>query len=64
MFGRLIATRPGRGEAIRYCVTHFMRFADGRIVWFRSLIDTYDAIEQMRASGYLALSHPVTLAPA
>ena len=64
VFGRLIATRPGRREAIRYCVTHFMRFADDRIVWFRSLIDTYDAIEQMRASGYLAPPRAATLAPA
>lgn len=35
------------GRHISYRCAHFMRFRDDKLVWYRGLIDSFDATEQM-----------------
>ncbi len=44
---RLSARRKGDGRVISYRLAHFMRFRDGKVVENVSLIDSFDAVEQV-----------------
>jgi ketosteroid isomerase-like protein len=46
-FSRLICTQRTSGRVISYRIAHFMRFRDGKVAEFRSIIDTLDAAEQV-----------------
>jgi ketosteroid isomerase-like protein len=49
---RLAATRTADGRVVRYRLAHFTRFRDGKVIENLSLIDSYDAAEQV-------LGHPL-----
>lgn len=49
---RLSARRRGDGRVICYRLAHFMRFRDGKVIENLSLIDSFDAVEQV-------LGHPL-----
>ena len=49
---RLGATRTADGRVIRYRLAHFTRFRDGKVIENISLLDSYDAAEQV-------LGHPL-----
>lgn len=51
-FNRLSARLGGDGRVISYRLAHFMRFRDGKVVENLSLIDSFDAAEQV-------LGHPL-----
>ncbi len=51
---RLSATRNDDGRVISYRLSHFMRFRDGKVVENLSLIDSFDAVEQV-------LGHPLAV---
>jgi len=44
---RLSAKRSGDGRLISYRVANFMRFRDGKVVKNLSLLDSFDAVEQV-----------------
>jgi ketosteroid isomerase-like protein len=44
---RLAATRSEDGRVIRYRLAHFMRFRDGKVIKNLSLLDSFDAAEQV-----------------
>ena len=44
---RLSATRSDDGRVISYRLAHFIRFRDGKVVENLSLIDSFDAAEQV-----------------
>ena len=44
---RLSARRGNDGRVISYRLAHFLRFRDGKIVENLSLIDSFDAVEQV-----------------
>ncbi len=50
---RLWARRKSNGRIISYRLAHFMRFRDGKVVENLSLIDSFDAVEQV-------LGYPLT----
>jgi ketosteroid isomerase-like protein len=50
---RLTAKHKGDGRVISYRLAHFLRFRDGKIVENLSLLDSFDAAEQV-------LGHPLT----
>lgn len=50
---RLSAKHKGDGRVISYRVAHFLRFHDGKVVENVSLLDSFDAVEQV-------LGHPLT----
>ena len=50
---RLWARHKGDGRIISYRLAHFMRFRNGKVVENLSLIDSFDAVEQV-------LGHPLT----
>lgn len=50
---RLTAKHTGDGRMISYRLAHFLRFRDGKIVENLSLLDSFDAAEQV-------LGHPLT----
>jgi ketosteroid isomerase-like protein len=47
MLNRQSARRTSDGRAVSYRVANFMRFRDGKVVENISLIDTFDAVEQL-----------------
>ena len=47
MLGRLSGVRLDSGRKISYQVAHFVRFRDHKVIEFRSLIDSFDAAEQL-----------------
>jgi ketosteroid isomerase-like protein len=47
MLGTLWGVKPGSDRRIRYQLAHFVRFRDGKVIEFRSLIDSFDAAEQI-----------------
>jgi ketosteroid isomerase-like protein len=47
MISRQSARRTSDGRVVSYRVANFMRFRDGKIVENVSLLDTYDAVEQL-----------------
>jgi ketosteroid isomerase-like protein len=49
---RLAATCAADGRVIRYRLAHFTRFRDGKVIENLSLLDSYDAAEQV-------LGHPL-----
>jgi ketosteroid isomerase-like protein len=51
---RLWAKRTEDGRVISYRLAHFMRFRDGKVVENLSLLDSFDAVEQV-------LGHPLAL---
>jgi ketosteroid isomerase-like protein len=51
---RLWAKRTEDGRVISYRLAHFMRFGDGKVVENFSLIDSFDAVEQV-------LGHPLAM---
>lgn len=46
-FGRVCAQQRENGRAIRFAFAHFMRFRDGRLISMRSIVDSFDALEQL-----------------
>lgn len=44
---RLSAWRNSDGRVISYRLAHFMRFRDGKVIENMSLIDSFDAVEQV-----------------
>ena len=57
---RLSARRRDDGRAISYRLAHFMRFRDGKVIENVSLIDSFDAAEQVL--GYRLALHDDRLA--
>jgi ketosteroid isomerase-like protein len=57
MLARLSGVTPDQGRVISYRCTQFLRFADGRVIHYRSIIDSFDAAEQF-------LGHPIELTAA
>ena len=47
MLNRQSARRTSDGRAVSYRVANFMRFRDGKVVENISLIDSFDAVEQL-----------------
>jgi ketosteroid isomerase-like protein len=47
ILGRLMATLREGGRSISYRITHFMRFRDGKLVEYESIMDSFDAVEQL-----------------
>ncbi len=47
MLRRQAAARPSDGRIISYRVANIMRFRDGQVIENFSLIDTFDAVEQV-----------------
>jgi ketosteroid isomerase-like protein len=47
VLGKLTATKRESGRAISYRIAHFMRFRDEKVVEYVSIIDSFDAVEQM-----------------
>ena len=47
VLGRLLATKRQGGHAISYRTAHFMRFRDDKVIEYVSIIDSFDAVEQM-----------------
>jgi ketosteroid isomerase-like protein len=52
LFGKLSAFMKDSGRVISYHFAHFVRFRDGKVILFRSIIDSFDAAEQI-------LDHPI-----
>ena len=46
-FGRLVAVQRGTGRRISYSLAHFVQFRDGKALSMRSLVDSFDAAEQI-----------------
>jgi ketosteroid isomerase-like protein len=57
MLFSLSAVTIDRNRKVSYRVAHFLRFRDNKVFEFRSLIDSFDAAEQL-------LGHPIDLSPA
>ena len=47
ILGRLHAKHAGTGHTISYRISHFMRFANGKLVEYSSVLDSFDAAEQV-----------------
>jgi ketosteroid isomerase-like protein len=47
VLGRLTATKRDDGHAISYRIAHFIKFRDEKVVEYVSIIDSFDAVEQM-----------------
>jgi ketosteroid isomerase-like protein len=47
VLGRLTATKRDDGHAISYRIAHFIKFHDAKVVEYVSIIDSFDAVEQM-----------------
>ncbi|MEI7805623.1 MAG: nuclear transport factor 2 family protein [Hyphomicrobiales bacterium] len=54
MFAKLSGLQQSTGRMISYRCAQFLRFRDGKIYSFRSVIDSFDAAEQL-------LGHPIDL---
>jgi ketosteroid isomerase-like protein len=52
VIGKLTATRSDIGHAISYRIAQFIRFRDGKAIEYTSIIDSFDAVEQV-------LGHPL-----
>ena len=53
-YARIAGIRKADGRTISYRCSHFLRFEADKVVEFRSVIDSFDAAEQM-------LGHPIDL---
>jgi ketosteroid isomerase-like protein len=47
VLGRLTATKRDGGRAISYRIAHFIQFRDNKVIDYVSIIDSFDAVEQM-----------------
>lgn len=47
VLGRLNATKRDDGHAISYRIAHFIKFRNEKVVEYVSIIDSFDAVEQM-----------------
>jgi ketosteroid isomerase-like protein len=47
VLGRLTATKREGGRAISYRIAHFIQFRDEKVIDYVSIIDSFDAVEQM-----------------
>ena len=47
VLGRLTASKRDDGHAISYRIAHFIKFRDEKVVEYVSIIDSFDAVEQM-----------------
>ncbi len=47
VLGRLTATKRAGGRAISYRIAHFIQFRDEKVIDYVSIIDSFDAVEQM-----------------
>ncbi len=56
-FTRLSATHVRTGRNVSYRCAQFLRFRNNKLVEFRGLMDSFDAVEQV-------LGHPIELPPA
>jgi ketosteroid isomerase-like protein len=62
---RFHATHAASQRQISYRCAHFMRFRDNKLIWYRGLIDSFDATEQIMGHE-LDLAHTpelVAIAP-
>ena len=55
VLGKLSATKRDGGRAISYRVAHFIQFRDEKVIDYVSIIDSFDAVEQML--GYSLDAH-------
>jgi ketosteroid isomerase-like protein len=46
-FGRVCARQRETGRSLRFGYAHFMRFRDGKLIAFRALADSFDAVSQI-----------------
>ena len=47
VLGKLTATKRDSGQAISYRIAQFMRFRDDKVAEYVSIIDSFDAVEQL-----------------
>jgi ketosteroid isomerase-like protein len=47
VLARLTATKREDGHAISYRIAHFIKFREEKVVEYVSIIDSFDAVEQM-----------------
>ncbi len=47
VLGRLTGSKRRDGHAISYRIAHFIKFRDEKVVEYVSIIDSFDAVEQM-----------------
>jgi ketosteroid isomerase-like protein len=47
VLGRLTASKRDDGHAISYRIAHFIKFREEKVVEYMSIIDSFDAVEQM-----------------
>src|SRR6187200_2187684 len=47
VLGRLTASKRHDGRAISYRIAHFIKFRGKKVVEFMSIMDSFDAVEQM-----------------
>jgi ketosteroid isomerase-like protein len=47
VLGKLTATKRAGGRAISYRVAHFIQFRNQKVIDYVSIIDSFDAVEQM-----------------
>jgi ketosteroid isomerase-like protein len=55
VLARLTATKREDGHAISYRIAHFIKFRDEKVIEYVSIIDSFDAAEQML--GYSLDAH-------
>jgi ketosteroid isomerase-like protein len=55
VLGRLTGSKRDDGHAISYRIAHFIKFRDEKVVEYMSIIDSFDAVEQML--GYNLEAH-------
>lgn len=53
-YGRVRAVQRETGRALCFRGAHFLRFAGGRLISFRSIADTFDVVEQV-------VGHPIDI---
>lgn len=53
-YGQVRARQRETGRALCFRGAHFLRFADGQLISFRSIADTFDVVEQM-------IGHPINI---
>ncbi len=58
MLNRRSACRSGDGRIISYRVANFMRFEDGKVIENQSLLDSFDAVEQVLGHRLTAYDPP------
>ena len=47
VLGKLTATKRAGGRAISYRIAHFIQFRNEKVIDYVSIIDSFDAVEQM-----------------